>query len=282
LSTGPDVGWECGAGRAHNWGMRQRLPEHDEQLARARLAFLSAGQRPLSSPRHALDEPHSEPEEIDADRPPARSWGDRLQLSRSHLLALAVVGLVVVFALGLAWTRAAAETLPASPPPITSEAPLSAPTPLPAPSETPRQLRAHVLGGVASQGVVRLEEGAIVADAIEAAGGFNSDAVPGDLNLAAPVSDGMQIQVGTAESESRVEGAQPRIGSPGAAGGSKLDLNTATAAELETLPGVGPVTAAAIVGWREEHGSFTSTTELQEISGIGPKTFAKLEPLVTV
>jgi competence protein ComEA len=131
--------------------------------------------------------------------------------------------------------------------------------------------------------VVELPDGAIVRDAIDAAGGLVEGADAALLNLAAALSDGSQVVIGTAEEPlGEVRGEAGGGGAPGGGGdGAAIDLNAATAAELEALPGVGPVTASAIVAWREENGRFTSVDELQEISGIGPKTLEKLRPLVT-
>lgn len=254
-----------------------------EQLARARLAYVSAGQRSLSAPRRALgdaDEP--EPEDILPAAPGPQTWAERLVFTRTHLIAVAVVLVVIATALGFAFTRASAEVIPtvpaveSAPPPV--EAPADEPT-----ASTPVRIRVHVIGEVALPGVVTLPEGSIVADAVTAAGGLTDTAVPGDLNFAAAVLDGMQVKVGSAGDESHVDG-DAAAGSGAGGGGTpgKVNLNTATAEQLEELPGVGPVMASAILAWREEHGRFTSTTELQEISGIGPKTFQKLEPMVSV
>jgi len=139
------------------------------------------------------------------------------------------------------------------------------------------------MGAVTTPGVVELPQGARVIDAIEAAGGFTANADPADLNLAAILVDGAQIIIGTTsapQGEVR-QSTSPNSGSaPGSSG--KVNLNQATSAQLESLPGVGPVTAAAILAWRQNNGSFTSTTQLQEVNGIGPKTFAQLEPYVCV
>lgn len=141
----------------------------------------------------------------------------------------------------------------------------------------------HVLGAVRRPGVVTLPERARVRDAVSAAGGFARSAAPGDLNLAAVLEDGQQVRIGTAKKP----GGEIRSGSaPGPAGaatgrpddGGVVDLNQATQADLETLPGVGPVTAEKILAWRSEHGRFTRVEELQEVDGIGPKTYAELSP----
>lgn len=291
--------------------MSIRTPESTDELARARLAYVSMGQRSLTAPRRSADETqppeeHTPPgqedvvEAVPADDisavPLAGGLWDRLALSRTHLLAVGVLLLVALAWLGWQWTRSSAAQVPAapvSPQPVASSGAEPAPVGATSPSSSPPapvKLRVHVLGAVATPQVVTLEEGAIVADAIAAAGGLTDDARPGDLNLATPVSAGMQIKVGTNPEDSRIQGgsgAEPSHedgGASDAASGEpgKLDLNSASSSQLETLPGVGPVTAAAIVAWREEHGRFTNVAELQEISGIGPKTFAKLEPHVRV
>jgi competence protein ComEA len=142
----------------------------------------------------------------------------------------------------------------------------------------------HVAGPVRHPGVVRLPAGARVVDALEAVGGLKPGAMLGAVNLARPVVDGERIQMGPgggppAGQAPGVDGGGP-VGSPAPAG--PLDLNAATPAQLEELPGVGPVLAGRIVAWRTEHGRFTAVTELLEVSGIGAATFAELEPLVRV
>jgi competence protein ComEA len=127
--------------------------------------------------------------------------------------------------------------------------------------------------------VVELSEDSRVQDAIAAAGGLAADADSGELNLAAVLVDGCQLKIGT----TKHPGGEVRSGTSGEADGSgggaaevKVSLNTATVAQLDTLPGVGPVTAQKILDWRSEHGKFTAITELQEVDGIGPKTYADL------
>lgn len=128
-----------------------------------------------------------------------------------------------------------------------------------------------VTGAVRRPGVVTLPPGSRVFEAVKAAGGAKRGVDVASLNLARVLVDGEQIVVGAA-SPSTTSGAH---------GGSALvSLNHATEAELDALPGVGPVTAKSIVTWRQQHGSFTGVEELEEIDGIGPKTFAKLKPLV--
>lgn len=224
------------------------------------------------------------------DRPSGEALGDaapepgRRYLSpipafgRAHALALVLLAIA-----GLAWagwsvfsgrvTPVAAAT---PSPQVTSVVPTEAPTP----SATPR-VRVHVLGAVATPGVVSLDAGSRVEDALAAAGGLSESARPGDLNLAAILPDGAQILVGDADTpggELRAEGTTGAEGSTQ----STVNLNTATTSQLEELPGVGPVTAASIVAWREAHGPFTNVSQLDNVDGIGEATLARLEPHITV
>ena len=149
----------------------------------------------------------------------------------------------------------------------------------------------HVLGAVRKPGLVTLAAGSRVQDAIAAAGGLAAKADPGELNLAQAVTDGQQIVVGTKKKpagEVRNGTAGGSSGGAGAGGsgsggpGRPVDLNTASQAELEELPGVGPVLSQRILDWRAQHGRFTTVDELGEVSGVGEKTFAQLQPKVTV
>lgn len=156
---------------------------------------------------------------------------------------------------------------------------------------TPTGPVVEVSGAVVHPGVYRLASGARVADAISAAGGYSPRVDAGradrDLDLARPVSDGEEIQIPSRDDPSPNPGsaAGPASGG-GAAGGSgagrgPLDLNTATAAELDALPGIGPVTAAKIVASRQAH-PFRSVGDLQTRKLVGPATFEKLRGLVVV
>jgi len=126
-----------------------------------------------------------------------------------------------------------------------------------------------VEGDVVHHGLVHLPAGSRIADAIHAAGGTTQHIAPGQINLAERVTDGQLIVVGAAS------GAQsPKD--------LLVNLNQASATDLDALPGVGPVMASRIVQWRIEHSSFKSIDELQEVPGIGPKVFANLKPLVRI
>lgn len=145
-----------------------------------------------------------------------------------------------------------------------------------------------VTGAVRHPGLVRLPPGSRVADAIGKAGGTTSAADLTGLNLAARLTDGASVVVsdqptGTGSSVSGSDaGAGGSASTRTATPAGKVDLNTADVASLDALPGVGPVTAAAIVAWREKNGRYTSVEQLQEIQGIGPAKYAALAALVTV
>ena len=140
----------------------------------------------------------------------------------------------------------------------------------------------HVAGAVARPGLVRLPVGARVADAVEQAGGLLLDADPAGLNLARPLADGERVDVprlGDAAAGPSTGTGDP---TPAVDADGRLDLNRATAADLEELPGVGPVLAQRILDWREANGPFTAVGQLREVSGIGERTFQGLAEQVTV
>lgn len=145
----------------------------------------------------------------------------------------------------------------------------------------------HVSGAVSAPGVHELPADARVHHALDAAGGVTASASTDGLNLARPVRDGEQIHVPDVSDLPTSPAAGPAaLAAPGAAGqgdpGGLINLNHASIEQLETLPGVGPVLAERIVTQRQVEGSFTSIDELRTVDGIGDKTFAALEPLVTV
>ncbi|MEZ5406456.1 MAG: ComEA family DNA-binding protein [Acidimicrobiales bacterium] len=150
----------------------------------------------------------------------------------------------------------------------------------------PVDLVVHVAGAVIRPGIVHLAAGARVVDAIDAAGGAADGADLDQLNLAAPLGDGVQVRV-PREGETLVAPispapAAPGGGGPGAPAPAVVDLNRATAAELEQLPGIGPSLAAAIVTWRTEHGPFKRVDDLLDVPGIGPAKMTTLGDRVTV
>jgi competence protein ComEA len=230
------------------------------------------------------------------DRLPATLQG-RVSLGPSHL---AVVAVVVALAMaGTAWWAVRAndpgELVPlrttthtggagvAGPSAVTDPQPGAsgvAPAP-PAASGPAGTVVVDVAGKVRRPGIVELEAGARVVDAVEAAGGARRGADLRDLNLARVLVDGEQVLVGVpgvagvAPSAAAAPG-QPSVATP------MVNLNTADQAALETLPGVGPVTAQAILQWRTEHGSFRAVDELLDVSGIGEATLAEIAPFVTL
>ncbi len=141
------------------------------------------------------------------------------------------------------------------------------------------EIYVHVLGAVQHPGLYVFREGDRAVDAVAAAGGYTDDADRRALNLARFLSDGEQIVVPT-QAET-ANGAGPTAAGTQTKGG-KVNLNTADAAALETLPRVGPALSARILAWRDENGRFASVEDLLSVSGIGAKTFAGLKDLVTV
>lgn len=158
------------------------------------------------------------------------------------------------------------------------------------------RVRVHVVGAVEHPAVVELPADARVADAVAAAGGARRDARTDRINLAAPVTDGQQITVPDADTPvsaasdggpSAAVNPEPTTSTasgPGVAGGAgsgRVDLNTADAAMLETLPGVGPATAEKIIAHRESVGPFTGLQDLDAVPGIGPAALERLKDSVS-
>lgn len=231
-------------------------------------------------------EPAHLPAGLGRHRAPGRAA--RLDPGRPGAWALwtvAVVAAVVV--VGWTWVgRPVVDQVPAAAASGAPAASVAAPPPTPTdPSpvgEDPEgaatgTVVVSVVGLVGAPGLVTLPAGARVADALAAAGGLLPEADPASVNAAAVVSDGQQIAVG-------VPGAVLGTGGPDGPGavGAVLDLNTATVAELDALPGIGPVLAQRIVDHRSTHGPFTSVNRLDDVSGIGPAIFAELAERVRV
>ena len=193
-------------------------------------------------------------------------------LSRGELVGLVALLAVTLGGAGLWYVRSLPRPVEVSTVPSggTAAAPTSA---TPSPEII---VLVDVAGWVRHPGVYEFTEGARVIDAIDAAGGARPGAVLEALNLAAPLVDGTQVLV-SREGETA---APPVPG--GAVAGGLINVNTATATELEELPGVGEVIAQAIVDYRTENGPFASVDQLLDVSGIGDATLEDIRDLVTV
>jgi competence protein ComEA len=147
------------------------------------------------------------------------------------------------------------------------------------PPPPPSPLRVHVAGAILHEGVYELPPGSITQQAIDAAGGPTEGAILEALNLAAPLEDGQQIYVPAANSTATASWvAQPTTSK---ATGELINVNTATAPELERLPGIGPSIAQKIIDCREEHGPFLAPDDLLLVSGIGPTKLDQIRDLIT-
>lgn len=187
------------------------------------------------------------------------------------VVLLAALGITVV--VGIVRSGGSApEVVPIDQPTGSADADISAGT-----------LYVHVSGAVARPGLYRLEGGARLVDAVAAAGGFADEADDSGVNLARTVSDGEQVVVpvkGEAAMGSGGAGAGGAGG--GGAGDARINLNTATVAELDTLPRVGPAIAQRIVDWRTTNGRFSAVDDLLSVPGIGEKMLESLRPLVVL
>lgn len=215
--------------------------------------------------------------------------GEWLQwIGLARLVASAVSVLIVVG--GAVWLlRAPAPTTEATIPLAQGSAPaVTLPPPSTvtiSPETVPRPLLVHVAGAVASPGVYELGPSARVIDAVTAAGGPIADADLDGLNLAAGLADGQRVyvpHVGEVDPAAVPSGGDVPAGASGDAHSGPVNVNTATATELEALPGVGPATAAAIVDDRTRNGPFASVDDLERVPGIGPSKLAALREQVTV
>lgn len=201
---------------------------------------------------------------------------DRLSaLSRAELVALIGVVAITVAGAGTWYLRSLPKPVEVRASPERPPAPAPGATPSPAPL-----ILIDVAGWVRRPGVYEFTEGSRVIDAVQAAGGARPGAFLQSLNLAAPLVDGTQILV-------------PKEGAPtpapvggevgvGVSTGGLVNVNTATAIDLETLPGVGEVIAQAIIDYRTQNGPFSSVDQLLDVTGIGDATLENIRELVTV
>ncbi|WP_228002298.1 ComEA family DNA-binding protein [Nocardia australiensis] len=245
---------------------------------------------------------------------PDRFRGARLDPGRRGVLTLALVGLAAVVIATVVVLREkpvaqsvapipVARTTSVARPSVSGGIPTSAPAGEPQAATGPdnvvtAEVVVSVVGFVHHSGLQRLPGGSRIADAIAAAGGAKEGADINGLNLAQRLQDGDQVVVGaigpnsgppqpgsvTITAADRIPGAQaPRSGSaPTPATSGRTNLNTATESDLDALPGVGPVTARAIITWRTTNGRFTEIEQLSEVDGIGPARLARLRNQVMV
>ncbi len=140
----------------------------------------------------------------------------------------------------------------------------------------------HVAGAVMAPGVYELLPSARVIDAVTAAGGAAADADTNQINLAAAVADGQRVYVPKVGERAPIDAGAPSAPAAGSVPVGPINLNSAGVEQLDTLPGVGPATAAAIVAHRDQHGPFSSVDALGDVRGIGPAKLDALRDLVTV
>lgn len=249
---------------------REDPPEPEALAARLRLELDRTDRAPC---RETVDVASGE-----ADEPLSRATAreglserlERLQarfgLSGANRWVLAAVALAVtaagLFATFLSWPRSDPAATASVDPTASAEAP-------------PETIVVSVAGAVERPGIVELEAGARVADAIEAAGGLVDGADSGFLNLAREVADGDLVAVPDVGDEQAAPGAA-------SAAGGLVNVNVADAQALTSLPGIGPVLAERIVTYRESNGSFQSLEELTEVRGIGPSLLEQLEDQVAL
>ena len=274
--------------------MRWRRPE--QLPVGASPTSADSAWQPSAPEESASDPAGAEATLAEPDRP--TDWPDdagQRTAMRSWLVLLGLLTVVVVTAGGVALARSwpSPEPLVAGPVPAVSSsgqasardtgaAPTDAPLAASSPTASPSALVVHVVGKVKHPGVVVLPIGSRVGDALAAAGGLRRGGDVGATNLARLLADGERIEIGADVDVAGPAGSDGAAGSGGAAASMPVDLNTATAEQLDALPGVGPVTAAKILAWRSEHGRFTIVDELAEVSGIGPKTLEELRAHVRV
>lgn len=213
---------------------------------------------------------------------PSQPTQQRLVFAAAFLLLAAALA-VAVYAL-TARTQAAPEPLRLSTPTLR---PTSAPSNTPSPTALPR-IVVQVGGAVKQPGVYRLETGARVEDAVFAAGGVTADADLSRFNMARKAIDGEMIIVPRAGDAPAAPsgGSTPTAGSTRATATpprtGKVNINTANAEELDSLPGIGPELAQRIIAYRQAHGPFARIEDLDNVSGIGPSTLERLRDLITV
>lgn len=203
----------------------------------------------------------------------ARLIGDWVARHRTSL-AVAILGAVGASLAAMFFPRpASAPVVIQQPAPRVIVSPAAPPTPPP-----PSLIVVHLSGEVIAPGVYQLPIGARVDDAVRAAGGMTPDGDVNRVNLAARLADGQHVVV-PRKSDPTTSAAVVAASSPAAA--LRININTATVAELDGLPGVGPVTAQRIVAYRQQNGPFTSVEQLRDAKLVNQATFDKIRDLVS-
>ncbi len=193
---------------------------------------------------------------------------------RGYVVLFSILGLIVGGVLGYFGTR------PTTSVAVAVATPLPTYTPMPTP--TAALLRIHVTGAVRHPAVYRLPTGSIVQDALDAAGGPTADADTEHINLAVELHDQQQVYI-----PRQGENNPPPVLSGGSGAGEStssalININTASATELESLPRIGPATAQKIIAYREANGPFQTIEDIQNVPGIGPATFEGFKDMITV
>ena len=226
----------------------------------------------------------------------------RADPGRAGAIALAVIAAIAVLVTVFTLVRDKTPPVASAKLPPVQMVSSAAPRPSAVPDPSDQPVVVSVVGLVQTPGLVTLTPQARIADALSAAGGVTDGADTLGLNMARRLADGEQIVVGIAPAPGApavlgssvgpssagpgdrppVAGPAPGVAPAPGVPAEPVDLNTATAEQLDTLPGVGPVTAAAIVAWRDQHGAFQSVDQLGDVDGIGPARLDKLRDLVRV
>lgn len=208
----------------------------------------------------------------------------QMNISRQYIVGLST-GLILGAAVAVAAMTLLNQVRPA---PIVISPP--EPTAIPELTPTPGSLRVFVNGAVQASAVYELPPNSLVQQAIEAAGGFVAEANTAVINLAQPLSDGMQIYVPAQDEAVPVlapvtvnnANAINTVSADSSAAGELININTATKSQLEELPGIGPSTAQNILDHRDANGPFTTIESIMDVSGIGEGRFGQIEALITV